>query len=373
MPALSLYLERQLQGAITPSSNVIFDTLITSSGPISYDALTGVITINQPGKFLINWFVASQASAGSNSIAFSVMTSQGDNIRGESPVKLGEVVGFAVIQVDGAPLTLQLVSQTPNTVWYAQVAEVKAALSLTEVLEETGATGATGETGSTGATGVTGATGETGATGGTGATGATGATGGTGATGATGTTGATGETGATGATGGTGATGATGTTGATGETGATGATGGTGATGAAGDIGLIRQPWASVAVLPQTVSAGEAVTNFVLAGGNYAAYAGIVIDTVEGNFTLMHPGIYYIEFILDVATTTSSRIEFYIEDGGGSLYSQLSANQTAGQYKNAIVLFVPASRDIYLVGGDNTVEIITGRINIFRFADESLA
>ena len=349
MPALSLYLERQLQGAITPSSNVIFDTLITSSGPISYDALTGVITINQPGKFLINWFVASQASAGSNSIAFSVMTSQGDNIRGESPVKLGEVVGFAVIQVDGAPLTLQLVSQTPNTVWYAKVAEVKAALSLTEVLEETGATGATGETGSTGATGVTGATGETGATGGTGATGATGATGGTGATGATG------------------------TTGATGETGATGATGGTGATGAAGDIGLIRQPWASVAVLPQTVSAGEAVTNFVLAGGNYAAYAGIVIDTVEGNFTLMHPGIYYIEFILDVATTTSSRIEFYIEDGGGALYSQLSANQTAGQYKNAIVLFVPASRDIYLVGGDNTVEIITGRINIFRFADESLA
>jgi len=80
MPALSLYLERQLQGAITSSSNVIFDTLITSSGPISYDALTGVITINQPGKFLINWFVASQASAGSNSIAFSVMTSQGDNI-----------------------------------------------------------------------------------------------------------------------------------------------------------------------------------------------------------------------------------------------------------------------------------------------------
>ncbi len=141
MPALSLYLERQLQGAITPSANVIFDTLITSSGPISYDALTGVITINQPGKFLINWFVASQASAGSSSIAFSVMTSQGDNIRGESPVKLGEVVGFAVIQVDSAPVTLQLVSQNPNIVWYSQVAEIKAALSLTEVLEEIGATG----------------------------------------------------------------------------------------------------------------------------------------------------------------------------------------------------------------------------------------
>lgn len=46
MPALSVYLERQLEGAIAPGANVVFDTLVSSSGAISYDAVTGVITIN---------------------------------------------------------------------------------------------------------------------------------------------------------------------------------------------------------------------------------------------------------------------------------------------------------------------------------------
>ena len=211
----------------------------------NYDASTGIFTILSMGSYLISWWVSVQTSTG-NGLSLALVTSNFQNIIGDTIVNTTEIFSTAVINVNSVPFTLKLVNVGSGAVVYAPSVMSKAGLliannyqtsvtGMTGPTGATGATGATGSTGSTGSTGPTGATGITGVTGPTGATGSTGVTGNTGATGATGTTGTTGPTGLPGVTGVTGSTGATGLTGATGPRGATGTAGVTGITGADGN------------------------------------------------------------------------------------------------------------------------------------------
>ena len=257
MSNIALQIERLAAGSVVPGNNVIFDTTVYSSGNISYSSGTGVITFNEAGRYVIEWFVSSQSSSSTNGAVFAISTSQGDFLEGNSPIKTTEVVGACIVEVAAVPVTASLVNASTAIVWYSPVTPLTASLVIVQddVAGPTGATGPTGPsvTGPTGATGVTGTSGTDGVTGPTGATGpaggptgATGATGSTGPaggpTGATGPTGPaggpTGPTGPTGETGATGATGTSGTDGVTGPTGATGPAGGpTGATGATGSTG----------------------------------------------------------------------------------------------------------------------------------------
>ncbi len=101
---------------INTNNNVIFDTVVNNFGNIVYNSVTGEISINKKGRYFINWWVATQTSLGSSNIAFSIQTSQGDDLIGNSPIKTGEVVGFAIIQVDSAPVVLRLINVTSNSV-----------------------------------------------------------------------------------------------------------------------------------------------------------------------------------------------------------------------------------------------------------------
>jgi len=112
---LGLQLERQLSGIVATSANVVFENVVSTFGAISYNPLTGVVTINKAGRYFINWWVATQATLGSTGVAFSIETSQGDQLPGASPIKIGEVVGFALIQVDSVPITLSLVNISPTS------------------------------------------------------------------------------------------------------------------------------------------------------------------------------------------------------------------------------------------------------------------
>jgi hypothetical protein len=190
-------------------TNVVFDSIVNSAGNVSYDSATGIITIEEAGRYEFDWWVATQSSVSTNGIGFTLASSQGDAVIGNMPIKTGEVVGAAIIEVAAAPVTVVLRNNSSATVYYSTIVPVKASLTVIGA-DETGSTGPTGETGPTGPTGPTGATGPTGQTGPTGATGATGATGPTGPTGPTGETGATGPIGPTGETGATGPTGPTG-------------------------------------------------------------------------------------------------------------------------------------------------------------------
>ena len=220
----ALHLERLNDEYIQSGSSVVFDNIVYNSGNIAYDPATGIITFTEAGRYVLNWWVSTQTATSPSFVVFALTSSQGDVLEGNSPVKTGEVVGFGIIDVVSAPVTLTLNYISEGTAILSSLVPVKATLLIVQddIISPTSVTGPTGATGTTGITGSTGATGDTGATG---ITGTTGATGDTGATGATGITGTTGNTGATGATGETGVTGATGITGATGDTGVTGATG----------------------------------------------------------------------------------------------------------------------------------------------------
>lgn len=222
MSNIALQIERETAGSVAAGANVIFESVVYSSGNISYNDITGVITFNEVGRYFINWWVATQSSSSTNGAVFSLASSQGDFLEGNSPLKTGVVLGIGIIDVTAVPVTLSLVNASNGLVYYSSSVPVSATLVIME--DDIPGSGPIGSTGATGATGATGPGG--GSTGDTGPTGADGATGNTGAAGPTGTTGAIGDTGPTGAPGG-----ATGNTGPTGEMGATGPTGATGATG----------------------------------------------------------------------------------------------------------------------------------------------
>ena len=243
--SISLQVERLTAGTVESNTNVIFDSTLISIGNISYNNATGVITILEAGTYEFDWWVATQSSVSTIGAGFSLVSSQGDVIIGNSPIKTGEVVGVGVIEVLTAPVTVELRNSSSATIYYSTVVPVKASLAVigtddTGMAGPTGPEGPTGPTGPTGAAGLEGPTGPTGPTGAAGLEGPTGPTGPTGAAGLEGPTGPTGPTGAAGLEGPTGPTGVAGPEGPTGPTGPTGAaglegpTGPTGPTGAAG-------------------------------------------------------------------------------------------------------------------------------------------
>ena len=182
MSKIALQIERTTAGTVPVGGNVIFDTIVFSTGDISYNNATGVITFNEAGRYAVNWWVAVQSSASTNGIVFALSTSQGDFLEGTSPIKTDEVTGLGIINVVEAPVTMSLVNSSTAQVFYPVIVPLTATLTIVKG-DEIGPTGATGATGDTGPTGPTGATGDTGPTGPTGDTGPTGPTGDTGAAG----------------------------------------------------------------------------------------------------------------------------------------------------------------------------------------------
>ena len=298
MSDIALQIDRSVTGSVAAASNVIFDTVVFSAGNISYNNITGVITFNEAGRYVINWWVATQASESLIGAAFALSSSQGDLLPGNSPVKTGGVVGMGIIEVAAAPVTVSLINNSAVTIFFSSIVPLKA--SLVVVQDDIPGTGPTGSTGDTGATGTTGTTGATGTTGSTGATGTTGVTGTTGSTGATGDTGVTGTTGATGATGTTGATGATGVTGDIGATGATGATGGTGATGA-----NLAEEGFSAFLSTFSTAASAQLTGWTV---TLPYFTSASFNPTTGNYTVPASGVYSIEATINYSTTAALSI-----------------------------------------------------------------
>jgi len=153
LDTIGLQLQRQIAGTVNINSNVVFDTQLSSYGAIVYNFLTGEIVINKPGRYFINWWVATQSAIGPNNITFSIQTSKLENFIGNSPIKQNQVVGYALIQVDSAPIAIRLINTTSDAV-FSTLVSIKANLVLGEITEnDAGVTGATGITGITGVRG----------------------------------------------------------------------------------------------------------------------------------------------------------------------------------------------------------------------------
>lgn len=87
MSDIALQIERSHAGAVNTGGNVIFDNIVFINGDISYNAATGVMTINKTGRYVFQWRVAVQSSASINGSAFALSSSQGDLLYGSSPLK----------------------------------------------------------------------------------------------------------------------------------------------------------------------------------------------------------------------------------------------------------------------------------------------
>ena len=235
MSNIALQIERTLTGSVSNNANVVFEDIVYSAGNISYNNVTGEITFNEAGRYIFDWWVATQTAATSPAVIFTLTSTQGDNLEGNSPNKLGVVVGIGIVDVITAPVTVTLVNETGNNVVYSSAVPVQASLVVYQ--DESSDSGPTGPTGPEGPTGPTGPQGPTGPTGPEGPIGPTGPEGATGPTGPQGSIGPTGPEGATGPTGPEGPTGPTGPEGLTGPTGPEGATGPTGPEGPTGPTG----------------------------------------------------------------------------------------------------------------------------------------
>jgi hypothetical protein len=130
---LQIQLQSPTTTIVAGESPVLFDTVISNQSPfISYDALTGTVTISQPGVFYISWWVGVDGVDGADFPAFAVETSTGDRIVARSPIMTGQIVGDALIEVVASPATLQLVNAITSTIGYSTLDE-KANLTIFNV------------------------------------------------------------------------------------------------------------------------------------------------------------------------------------------------------------------------------------------------
>lgn len=130
---MGLQAERLIAGMVEANATVIFDSTLISSDNISYDNTTGIITIPEAGKYEFSWWVTTQSSTSTIGAGFALTSSQGDIIIGNSPIKTGEVVGIAVIDVSIAPVTVELKNNSSAPIYYSTTVPVKASLAVIKV------------------------------------------------------------------------------------------------------------------------------------------------------------------------------------------------------------------------------------------------
>lgn len=127
-----LQIERLIAGFVDPGDNVVFDGIVFSNGNITYNTTTGVITFNDPGRYAINWWVATQSSMATDGAVFALSSSQGDLLEGNSPIKTGQVNGIGVIEVVTAPVTLSLINASNAPYFYSPIVPVVASLTIVQ-------------------------------------------------------------------------------------------------------------------------------------------------------------------------------------------------------------------------------------------------
>lgn len=155
MSNVALQIEMSALASTAAGANVIFNTVVYTSGNISYNSGTGVITFQEAGRYAINWWAATQSSLSANGIAFTLSSSQGDALIGNSPIKTGEVFGTGIIDIVAPPVTVSLINTSAAAIFYSSIVPLKASLIVLE--DDIAGIGPTGATGTTGATGSTGA------------------------------------------------------------------------------------------------------------------------------------------------------------------------------------------------------------------------
>jgi len=118
-------------GSVDPDNNVIFEPPSQTSDKIEYDNVTGMITFNEPGSFLVNWWVATETTP-HGSIKFALRTSQDEDKLACTPIKTGQISGNGSIDVI-AGTTLSLINASDHHIVFSRSTQVKAHLLVTPI------------------------------------------------------------------------------------------------------------------------------------------------------------------------------------------------------------------------------------------------
>lgn len=117
LKGMELQLQGSSGGTIEAAANIVFDTVLSDQAPtIGYNLATGEFIITEAGNYHIDWWVATDGSAGSDTTTFSVIVHGNTVSSGNSPILTGRVTGNALITVDTVPAIITLVNETGKTV-----------------------------------------------------------------------------------------------------------------------------------------------------------------------------------------------------------------------------------------------------------------
>ena len=115
---------------IPAGGKVFFTTTEYLAGSISYSDATGDITLTETGRYLMNWWMATQSSVSQNGTAFAFSSSQGDLLEGNSPAKTDEVFCVGIIDVSVAPVTVSLMNISTGTIYLSSQVPLQGTLGL---------------------------------------------------------------------------------------------------------------------------------------------------------------------------------------------------------------------------------------------------
>lgn len=138
MNNIMLQLQKNNIDAVLNNDNVIFDETVGMLGSISYDNVTGIIKISENGLYMIDWCIAMQATSGSPSVIFKLITDNGQEYDSNAPNKTGNMSGIAVLNVDDAPVNFSIVNTSSATVFFPNTIISKANLRVFNLSVDTG-------------------------------------------------------------------------------------------------------------------------------------------------------------------------------------------------------------------------------------------
>lgn len=128
-----LQLQMTTTNPVTTGGKLIFNELLENNGDMTYDSLTGNVTINSKGIYIIDWWVTTQASSNNANIVLSLTTSLGDSFESNSPLRMGTINGNAILKVDTVPITLWIENSTGSTVFLANNVQAKSGIRIFNV------------------------------------------------------------------------------------------------------------------------------------------------------------------------------------------------------------------------------------------------
>lgn len=129
MNNMVLQLQNNNSSSTLDNSNVIFDETISILGNISYDNMTGVITISENGLYIFDWYVVIQGTS-SPIVSFKLISDKGHEFESNSPNKPDNMSGIASLNVEDAPVNISLVNTSGTTVFFPNVISAKAGLRI---------------------------------------------------------------------------------------------------------------------------------------------------------------------------------------------------------------------------------------------------